>query len=288
MNKSMINAMVSMQTLQQKLNIQSHNVANINTTGYKKLEASFQDLLTTRVNQVDDFSLEGRKSSLGVQEGVGIRMSNPYLKTEQGPVTNTNISTDLAIQGDGFFEVGTLDGEDRLFTRNGSFQLVPSSDHLDELYLATSQGQFVKNSENEPISIPVNHDINIDDMGNVFAYNKSNPGEAPLELGQLKIVRVISPQYLQPVGDSLYTLNEDRLTDPSLVQEIDLNDNSNLTTNPDDKINIRILQGYLEQSNVNLSEEITEMMVTQRAFQLTSKAYSNAETMMKLAVNLRS
>ncbi|NBI30587.1 flagellar hook-basal body protein [Chengkuizengella marina] len=288
MNKSMINAMVSMQNLQQKLNIQSHNIANINTTGYKKLEASFQDLLTTRVNQVNDFSLEGRKSSLGVQEGVGIRMSNPYLRTEQGTMANTNISTDLAIHGDGFFEVGTLDGEDRLFTRNGSFQLVPSSDNLDELYLATSGGQVVKNNENEPISIPVNHELTIDDMGNVFAYNKSNPGEAPLELGQLKIVRILSPQYLQPMGNSLYTLSEDKLTDPSLVQEMDLNANSDFTANPDDKVNIQILQGFLEQSNVNLSEEMTEMMVTQRAFQLTSKAYSNAETMMKLAANLRS
>lgn len=103
MNNSMISAMVSMQSLQQKLNIQSHNVANINTTGYKKLETSFQDLLSTRVNQVDEINLEGRKSSLGVQEGVGIRMSNPYLTTDQGTMTNTAISTDVAIDGDGFF-----------------------------------------------------------------------------------------------------------------------------------------------------------------------------------------
>lgn len=96
------------------------------------------------------------------------------------------------------------------------------------------------------------------------------------------------PQYLQPLGNSLYTLTEDKLADPSLVQDIDLNANSDITNHPDDKINIRILQGVLEQSNVNLTEEMTEMMVTQRAFQLTSKAYSNAETMMKLAANLRS
>lgn len=92
-----------------------------------------------------------------------------------------------------FFEVGTLDGEDRLFTRNGSFHLVPSPDDPDVLYLATSQGQIVKNIDNESISIPVNHDFNIDDMGNILAYNNENLGEAPLELGQLKIVRVLSP-----------------------------------------------------------------------------------------------
>ncbi|MDP5274640.1 flagellar hook-basal body protein [Chengkuizengella axinellae] len=286
MNSSMISAMVSMQALQQKLNIQSHNVANLNTTGYKKLDTSFQDLLTTRVNQVDDFQLEGRKTSLGVQEGVGIRVSNPILMMEQGVLTETNLSTDLAIDGDGFFEVGTLDGNERLFTRNGSFQLVPSFDNPEVMHLATSSGQLVKTLDNEPVSIPVNHDFTIDETGRIFAYNNLNPGEEPLELGQLKVVRILSPQYMQSAGNSLYTLPEDILEDPTLVYQID--QDGNLTKDPEDKTNIRVLQGFLEQSNVNLSEEMTEMMMTQRAFQLTSKAYSNAETMMKLAANLRS
>ena len=105
MNNSMINSSVSMQSLQQKLDILSNNIANVNTNGFKKKEASFEDVLTNVKSQPEGFRQQGRFSPLGFNQGWGSKLVQIQTNLSQGPIQSTGNVTDFAIQGDGLFEV---------------------------------------------------------------------------------------------------------------------------------------------------------------------------------------
>jgi flagellar basal-body rod protein FlgG len=286
MNNSMISSSVSMNGLQQKLDILANNIANANTTGFKKKEATFADVLTNINNQPEGFRQQGRLSPLGFNQGWGARLGQVQTNMAQGPIQPTQNLTDLAIQGDGLFEVAvsTVDPAtgnpivQPAWTRNGAFTLSP--DNQGTVTLSTGEGHFLVNTAGNPIRIPKNHRLSIDQSGNVLAYNEIDITAPPLNAGQIKLVRVVRPQLLREIGDNLFTIPAGIANTQDILQNV----NGNLGNAAD---RVEVIQGFLEQSNVNLSDEMSELVMVQRAFQLNSRAITSSDTMMNMANNLR-
>ncbi|WP_248929394.1 flagellar hook-basal body protein [Paenibacillus hamazuiensis] len=287
MNNSMINSSVSMRALQQKLDLTANNIANVNTTGYKRKEASFQDVLTSVKQQPRGFQKEGRLSPLGYNQGWGAKLVHAEVNMAQGSLVASENPLDVAIEGDGMFEltVNTLDAngqpvQQTAWTRNGAFQLSPGPAGSDTFYLTTKDGHFVMGADDNPISVPANHQVRIDAGGSVMAYSETDKSAAPVPAGQIKMVRVIRPQLLEQMGDNLYGLPQNATNREEILQTVDP-----AVPNEADPITVR--QGFLEQSNVNLADEMSELTIVQRAFQLNSRAITSSDTMMNLANNLR-
>lgn len=285
MNNSMINSSVSMHGLQQKLDMLANNIANANTTGYKRKEASFQDVLTSLKQQPKGFEKEGRLSPLGYNQGWGSRLVQAQMTMLQGSLQATDGPLDTAIEGNGMYEVNTFvrDANNTLipqtsWTRNGAFELTPSGDPAT-LLLTTKDGHYVMGADNQPVQVPSNHHLTIQQDGRIMAYNDADKSAPPTEVAQIKLVRVIRPQLLQQVGDNLFTLPTGVANPEGILQTVEA---ANNTVDP-----ITVRQGFLEQSNVVMAEEMTDLIQVQRAFQLNSRAVTSSDTMMGIANNLR-
>jgi flagellar basal-body rod protein FlgG len=288
MNHSMINASVSMHALQQKIDLIANNIANANTTGYKRREASFQDVLTSVNPQPRAFQREGRLSPLGFNLGWGARLVHAGTNLSQGSLVASDNPLDVAIEGNGLFEVSvnTLDANGQpvrrtAWTRNGAFELSPGPAGSDTMYLTTKDGHFVVGTDNNPIAVPENSRIEIDENGLVMAYSNADKTAPPVPAGQMKLVRVIRPQLLSRLGDNLYTIpQEAEVNREQILQTVD-------QAAPGNGDPIKVRQRFLEQSNVSLADEMSELMVIQRAFQLNSRAITSSDMMMNAANNLR-
>ncbi len=211
MNNSMINSSVSMHSLQQKLDILSNNIANVNTNGFKKKEASFEDVLTNVKAQPEGFRQQGRFSPLGFNQGWGSKLVQIQTNLAQGPIQSTGNVTDFAIQGDGLFEVSVSKVDENgnqvfqpAWTRNGAFSLSP--DAAGGTVLTTKEGHFITGVDGNPIRVPTGFRPVVEQNGTIKGYNEQDPSAAPLNLGQIKLVRVVRPQLLQDVGDNLYAI----------------------------------------------------------------------------------
>ncbi|MBD0384292.1 flagellar hook-basal body protein [Paenibacillus sedimenti] len=287
MNNSMINSSVSMHSLQQKLDILSNNIANVNTNGFKKKEASFEDVLTNVKGQPEGFRQQGRFSPLGFNQGWGSRLVQIQTNLAQGPIQSTGNATDFAIQGDGLFEVAISSVDENgnpgfrtAWTRNGAFNLSPDAE--GNTVLTTKEGHFVRRADGGVISIPRGYRAVVDPDGSVKGYNEQDPSAAPINLGEIKLVRVVRSQLLKDLGDNLYTLP----TGMTAAEQANVLQTVNGTAN-NDADRVSLMQGYLEQSNVTLADEMTDLVMVQRALQLNSRAITSSDQMMNLANNLR-
>lgn len=287
MNNSMINSSVSMHSLQQKLDILSNNIANVNTNGFKKKEASFEDVLTNVQAQPEGFRQQGRFSPLGFNQGWGSRLVQIQTNLSQGPIQSTGNLTDFAIQGDGLFEVSVSKVDENgnqvfqpAWTRNGAFSLTP--DGTGGTVLTTKEGHFVSDIGGSPINVPTGVRPVVEKDGTIQGYNEQDPTAAPVRLGQIKLVRVVRPQLLQDVGDNLYTLPAGITAGEkaNILQDV----NGVAAT---EATRVSLMQGFLEQSNVTLSDEMTDLVIVQRALQLNSRAITSSDQMMNMANNLR-
>lgn len=291
MNQSMINAGVTMNGLLRKLDIIANNVANSGTDGFKKKDATFEDVLNAVKRQQAD-QLPGRLTPPGFTIGGGAKLSRIQLVLEQGALRQTDHPWDLAIEGDGLFEVGVPVQDEfgdivyeRAWTRNGAFQLSVIPDDPEYLMLTTADGYPLMTLDDEPVLIPAGSRVTVEPSGVVLAYLPDDP-DVPEEIGQLKVVRPVRPQLLETRGENLFVLQA-ALEDPDQIddwmQVLDLTE-----ADPDDPVATRIRQGFLEGSNVDLTQEMTELIQVQRAFQLNARALQSSDTMMNLANNLRS
>lgn len=283
MNHSLINSVVSMQGLQQKLDMISNNVSNMQTTGYKKQEASFIDILHTVQPQPAEFRQAGRISPPGLNQGWGMRLGAILTDTSQGSLSQTDLPLDLALDGSGMFEVLLYSADENGepisqpgWTRDGSFMLSMNPEDEEMYYLTTKAGHFVRGMDDEPIQIPIHHQVKISASGVIMAYDELNPEAAPVYAGQLKLMRVLRPELLELTGGNLYRLPAQLV--PYMEEMMRIVDET-------DRVEVR--QGFLENSNVNLADELTNVMLAQRAFQLNSRAIQSADTMMNIANNLR-
>lgn len=285
----MISAGVTMNSLQRKLDLIANNLANMNTAGFKRQDAGFEDLLTSIKSQRGK-SLPGRLTPPVLPLGAGARLTALQLDLTQGSLQETGNPLDLALEGGAWFEIGVPvpdeEGElayETAWTRNGAFRLAAIQEDPENLMLTTAEGYPVMDEWDIPITVPVtNRDVYVDRQGNVYA-NMPEEDE-PMLLGTLKVVQMNRPQLLEARGDNLVTLPGD-LNDPAvreeLVQVLDLN-----AMAPDDA-QVAVLAGYLEASNVDLTTEMADLLQVQRAYQLNARALTSSHEMMNIANRLR-
>jgi len=277
----MISAMVSMSGIQQKLDIISDNMANSNTTGYKAKKASFEDVLTNVRQHDAKMKQPGRATPLGFTQSWGTRLTSLSEDMTQGSMKVTDVPTDLAVEGNAMFEVVLDDQGNKAWTRDGSFNLVLMKNDPDNAYLTTNQGYKVLDINDEPIRIPNGYVMQVDPKGHITA---QKPGSTEIvDIGYLKVAEPTQPGLLQQTDQNLYILPAG--VPNTLMQGVDL---ANMDpSDPFSRKDIAIRQGALEQSNVNLGNEMVDLMQVQRAYQLTARALTSSDTMMGLANNLR-
>lgn len=273
MNNSMISAMVSMSGIQQRLDLLADNIANMDNTGYKRKEASFEDTLTRIQQQTSKMKLSGRATPSGFDMGFGSRMSSITSNLSQGSIKETDNPTDLAIEGNALFVVRDPKSNNTAYTRAGDFHIQPDPENPENTFLVNKQGYQVLNSDGDPIEIPAGAELQIDGQGNIRAVS----GNVVEELGMIQLMTPIRPEALEQIDGNLFVLAGGAVETDVLAET--------MTLLPNQQSQIR--QRALEGSNVNLTDEMAEMMQVQRAYQLAARALSSSDTMMNLANNLR-
>lgn len=276
MNSSMINAMMSMHAAQRKLDLIADNIANLNTAGYKRKNASFEELLTTLKQQDERFAQPGRQTPLGYTTGWGVRMTQVYQDLSQGPIQATDNPYDLAIQGNALFEVIADEAGTRAYTRSGAFQA--TLNEAGDIVVTTADGYPVvvrdEGGGEGPLLLPAGYELRVDGQGRVIAV--SGDGSDVLTLGQIKLVEPVRPDALMAVSDNLFVV-QDGADVADVIRDL----------LPGEANDVRIIQGAIEQSNVKLETEMSELLMVQRAYQLSARALSSADMMMSLANGLR-
>lgn len=258
--------------ISQQVNVDTiaNNLSNINTTGYKTERTEFQSLLYQTIQKKSTDS-EGDAKPVGVQVGLGVRSSAITSQFTQGALNETGGAFDLAIEGLGFFQVQKPDGS-IAYTRNGSLKMSTSGDGLT---LCTSEGYPILDINGEAITIPATYNsslIAIDTSGRLCYPNEKNNYE-PIGI-QIGLVQFNNPAGLEKSGGSLFNA-----TASSGEARFETMDDS-LTVS-------KIHQGYIEASNVQAVDEMVNMIVAQRAYEMNSKAITASDEMLQQANNLR-
>ncbi len=240
---------------QTQMDVIANNLANVSTNGFKRSRAVFEDLLYQTLRQPGAQSSQQTQLPSGLQIGTGVRPVATERIFTQGNLQQTGNSKDVAIQGQGFFQVLMPDGT-TAYTRDGSFQ-------------SDAQGQLVTSSgfQVQPnITIPVNAlSITIGRDGTVSV---TEPGSAnPVQVGTLQVATFINPVGLQAMGENLYV-------------ETAASGSPNINTPGIDGAGL-LNQGYVETSNVNVVEELVNMIQTQRAYEINSKAIQTSDQMLQ-------
>lgn len=288
MNLSMITAANSFGQIQHQIDTLSHNVANVNTTGYKRRETSFQDLLTENIrNQPHAHREVGRRTPYGIRVGHGVKLAATSLRTEQGAVRQTDRPLDFMIEGDGWFRIlhtyTDADGneyEEMLYTRDGNFHAQPHPTQPGQLRLVTAQGLPVLDTEGEEITFADDFErIQADEDGTLNVY----PPFGEAQTFTLGLARIHRPDILEAVGENGFRLS---VAEEELLANGGMN-LINLAALDGDERPANIRQGALEMSNVDLTQEMTNLITAQRLLQFQSRAISMADEMMGLANSIR-
>ncbi|MEE3627185.1 flagellar basal-body rod protein FlgG [Nitrospirillum sp. BR 11752] len=260
--RSLSIAATGMQAQQTNVEVISNNIANMTTTGFKRQRAEFQDLLYQNMRRVGSNSSDaGTIVPTGIQIGAGVKTAAVYRINEQGNINTTGNSLDLAINGNGFFQV-TLPNGQIAYTRAGSFQLNANSQ------IVTSDGYLL----NPGLTIPQNAvDISVDASGQVQA--KIDGQVNPAIVGQLTLANFPNAAGLEAIGDNLL------LETPASGQPA--------TAVPGSTGFGRITQNALETSNVNVVTEITNLIQAQRAYEMNSRVVTTTDQMLQSITNMK-
>lgn len=250
--------------LAQQLNVEviSNNIANMNTTGFKRQRAEFQDLLYQNLERMGAATSDaGTVLPTGIQIGAGVKAGSVYRVTDQGNMQSTDNRYDLAIEGKGYFRVQLPSGQDA-YTRAGSFALSP------EGQIVTASGYIVAPG----ISIPQNAvDVSISATGQVEA---TIAGQVePQVVGQIELAIFPNEAGLEAVGENLF-LQSPASGEPTVGT-------------PGSTGFGTVLQGFLETSNVNPVAEITALITAQRAYEMNAKVITASDEMLSTTSNLR-
>ncbi len=251
--------------LAQQLNVDviSNNIANMTTSGYKRQRAAFQDLMYQNIDRPGSLSsaTNGAVVPAGIQLGLGVRTGSVYRQHAQGAIKITENPLDLAITGEGFFQI-TLPSGELSYTRDGTFQMNENGE------IVTVQGYLL----DPGITIPADAlSIDINPSGEVLI-NLPNQ-TTTTNLGQIQLSTFANPAGLEAIGANML-----RVTDAS---------GPVITGNPNENEFGAIQQGALEQSNVNVVEEITMLIAAQRAYELNSSVISTSDEMLQTVTQLR-
>lgn len=261
MIRALYTAATGLNAQETNIDVISNNLANVNTTGYKKSRADFQDLMYQQVVEPGAPTSTGTQSPSGVQVGLGVRTASVQKMFEQGDLKSTGGQLDFAVEGDGFFSVQMPDGTTS-YTRSGSFQL-------------NQQGQLVTN---DGFIISPGITVSADTVAITVAADGTvstrTPGQAtPSSVGQLTAVRFPNNAGLRATGRNLYEETASSGTPTSgIFSENGFG---------------RLSQGFLESSNVSVVEQVVNMITAQRAYEAASKGISTADEMLGQAISLK-
>ena len=249
-----------MEAQQTQLDTISNNLANVSTNGYKRAHAVFEDLMYQNLRQAGANSSEQTTLPTGLQAGLGTRAVATARNFSQGGLQQSSNPLDIAVRGSGFFEVQMPDGTNG-YTRDGPFQV-------------SAQGQLVTNNGytvQPPITIPANaQSVTIGNDGTVSV---TLPGQAlPQSIGQLQIASFVNPAGLEPKGGNIFA-------------ETAASGTPNAGTPGQNGLG-SLQQGFVETSNVNVVEELVQMIQTQRAYELNSKAIQTSDQMLQKLAQL--
>ncbi|WP_301008653.1 flagellar basal-body rod protein FlgG [Helicobacter sp. UBA3407] len=261
MMRALYTATTGMLGQQLFIDVTSNNISNVNTFGYRKERAEFADLFHQVIQYAGSSTSETTLSPTGIEVGLGVRPTSVQKLFSQGNFKETEQKLDIAITGNGFFQIELPDGT-IAYTRDGAFK------RDDEGNVVNSQGYLLVPN----ITIPDDaREINIGTDGTVTVV-QGNATEVN-QLGQIETVNFINPAGLHALGDNLY-LNTNAAGDP-IVGTPGLNGFGLLR------------QGFVETSNVKLVEEMTDLIVGQRAYEANSKSIQTADSMLQIVNQLK-
>lgn len=259
MDQALWIAKTGLEAQQTRMAVTSNNLANVNTTGFKRSRAVFEDLLYQNNGQAGAQSSEDTQLNSGLMVGTGVRVVATEKIFNQGNLVQTGNSLDMAIEGRGFFQILTPDGA-LAYTRDGTFQVNADGD------MVTSKGYTLQPG----ITIPDDAlSITIGNDGIVSVLQAGS--SSPTELGTIQLANFINPAGLQPIGQNLFLESGSSGSPQAGTPGLD-----GVGT---------LMQGSLETSNVNTVEELVNMIETQRAYEMNSKAIATAEQMLEFANN---
>ena len=259
MNQALWIAKTGLDAQQTRMEVVSNNIANVNTTGFKRERAVFEDLLYQNLRQVGASSTQDTQLPSGFSIGTGVRVVATEKLHSQGNLSNTGNPFDMAVQGKGFFQVLLPDGS-LAYTRDGSFQVNQDGQ------LVTSSGYQVQPA----ITVPEGaQSVTVGSDGTISVLL---PGStAATQVGSMQLTNFINPAGLQAIGQNL--LLESGSSGAPQTGTPGLNGLGTLT------------QGAVESSNVNIAEELVDMIETQRAYEMNSKAIQSADQMLQFVTN---
>lgn len=259
--RALFTAATGMEAQQHRIDAVANNLANVTTTGFKRSRADFRDLFYDTLQAPGAASASGATLPTGIQIGHGVKLASMSRIYSQGERTSTGRSLDMAIDGDGFFQVQRPGGE-TVYTRDGSFQLDSSGT------IVNGQGfQLVP-----AIQVPSDAvQITILPDGTVTALTAGSI--QPTDLGQIDLARFVNPAGLRALGNNLLAPTE-ASGDPE--------------TGPADDAGFgAISQSFLESSNVNVAQELVEMILAQRAFEVNSRVIQAGDEMLRTAATMQ-
>ncbi len=265
MNIQMATASSSLSQTQKKMDTIANNIANVNTTGYKSRDATFQNLLTqTYKNQTGEMTEPGRETPENLRVGFGSKVGLTTLRSDQGSAQETGRDLDVMLEGENvYFRI--QNGDEVHYTRDGSFEL---QNENGTVTLMNSSGNPVLDTNGNAINFANSPSkLSISDSGEIAATD-ANGNEQTF---QLSIAKINRPQALVNAGGN----------------EFSLDGNGELELAAIDGEEYKTKQGFLEMSNVDLADETTEMISTQRLLQFQSQAIKMADEMMGLANTIK-
>lgn len=260
MNPALWAAKTGLDAQQTRMSVTSHNLANVSTTGFKKGRAVFEDLLYQNVRQVGGSTSQDTIAPTGLSLGTGVRVVATEKQYSQGNMQQTGNSLDVAVNGRGFFQILLTDGT-MGYTRDGDFEVNAQGE------LVTSSGYRVQPGITIPDGV---QSITIGKDGVVTAQVSGD--SQPTQIGTLQLVDFINPSGLQPKGENI--LVESAASGAPQTGTPGLNGLG------------FIEQGALEASNVNVVEELVNMIETQRAYEMNSKAIQTSDQMLQKLAQL--
>ncbi|MCS4511230.1 flagellar basal-body rod protein FlgG [Xylophilus ampelinus] len=244
-----------MEAQQTQLDVISHNLANVSTNGYKRATAVFEDLMYQNLRQVGANSTEQAQLPTGLQLGLGVRTVATSRSFAQGSLQQSGNVMDVAIKGNGFFQVTQADGT-LGYTRDGSFQVNAQGQLVTATGLPVASGVTIP-ANAQSVSIAADGTVSVTTTG----------AAAPQQVGTIALANFINPAGLEPRGQNLFT--ETAASGQPQQGTAGLNGLGSL------------MQGYVETSNVNVVQELVTMIQTQRAYEMNSKAVTTSDQMLQ-------
>ena len=249
-----------MEAQQTQLDVISHNLANVSTTGFKRANAVFEDLMYQNLRQVGASSTEQSTLPTGLQLGLGVRTVATSRSFAQGSMQQTNNNLDVAINGNGFFQVTMPDGTIG-YTRDGTFQVNAQGQMVNSSGLAVANGITVP-ANAKSLSIAADGTVSVTVAGS----------SAPQTVGTLAMASFVNPAGLEPKGQNIFA-------------ETAASGQPSGGTPGTNGLGV-IMQGFLETSNVNVVQELVTMIQTQRAYEMNSKAIQTSDQMLQKLAQL--